>query len=288
MTEPRTPRTEAGRALLDGLPVAVTDEWVNAILAIEAEASLGSSERLAAALEAAGVWDPELESAAEHAACILAADPALSDPDAERQRAVGEAVERLPVTRLPVPPEHQPMTERGRTLVRLIGDMRERAGWPRAENVYGLDIRRIEEEAIAAAPACGTGARAMKAQHATGGNDVPPPRLNLTPTNDVNLSVNLALVGLTQHIDDLHRALGDLKDGPCPFVRAVTYQKSGYRAVHEVEVYESLRQAGRLVPEGRRYCEPCERSVKAAHYDSHVGTDIHRYNVGRRRTPGME
>jgi hypothetical protein len=95
MTDPRTPRTEAGRALLNGLPVIVTDEWVDAILAIEAEASpLGSSERLAAALHAedcvCGPWPGPSGIHSDRyrgkARRILAADPALSDPDAERQR----------------------------------------------------------------------------------------------------------------------------------------------------------------------------------------------------------
>jgi hypothetical protein len=129
MTDPRTPRTEAGRAMrkmwsLDG---GEERRLTAAILAIEAEAStlgsikpvrdrppmslpdsayeapLGSSERLAAALHKAEVdcW-PSVDDCHEAnahigaARRILAADPALSDPDAERQRAIGEAVERLP------------------------------------------------------------------------------------------------------------------------------------------------------------------------------------------------
>jgi hypothetical protein len=53
------------------------------------------------------------------------------------------------------------------------------------------------------------------------------------------------------------------------------------------EVIESLRRDGRLVPEGRWYCEPCERSVKTGRRDLHLGTDVHRYNVQRKeRGPG--
>jgi hypothetical protein len=126
MTDPRTPRTEAGRtraALItvledhnylstarrcdcDGWAQGdggyFTDHLADAIL----EAStLGSSERLAAAIRAADHVDPGIfgmvdisDPAADDAArAILAADPALfALPDAERQRAIGEAVERLP------------------------------------------------------------------------------------------------------------------------------------------------------------------------------------------------
>jgi hypothetical protein len=123
MTDPRTPRTEAGRALWERLrpyyPPLEYDGWSEWIAAIEAEASpLGSSERLAAApavvadietrhkkftgwLDRHPGLDPASDLYRAHLdrevlLTILAADPALSDPDAERQRAIGEAVERLP------------------------------------------------------------------------------------------------------------------------------------------------------------------------------------------------
>jgi hypothetical protein len=101
MTDPRTPRTEAGRALFslrvgEGME---RSEFLTAILAIEAEAStLGSSERLAAALE---YYFGKLPLVTQHGlrtprevADALLADPALSDPDAERQRAIGEPFEQ--------------------------------------------------------------------------------------------------------------------------------------------------------------------------------------------------
>ena len=43
-----------------------------------------------------------------------------------------------------------PITERGRTLARLIANARERGGDPRFEEVYAADIAAIEREAIAA------------------------------------------------------------------------------------------------------------------------------------------
>jgi hypothetical protein len=149
------PGTEAGKALLSYGRAMYATKWAetdytNLVLAIEAEAStLGSSERLAAALraiveaddamlatqrEVAEAWEPgdeqsdawlewarrysealALRSAAiQDARLTLAVESivevgpcrcegcerkygALSDPDAERQRAIGEAVERLPV-----------------------------------------------------------------------------------------------------------------------------------------------------------------------------------------------
>jgi hypothetical protein len=115
MTDPRTPRTEAGRELwtapccgqrcnLDdaGEPIVRRTITHAAILAIEAEAStLGSSERLAAALRdgrvhSAGrdheaVWwcDGCVPVAVKEALSAAPDHPALSDPDAERQRAIG-------------------------------------------------------------------------------------------------------------------------------------------------------------------------------------------------------
>jgi hypothetical protein len=118
MTDPRTPRTEAGRRLMRSTETQDDGTWSgldltafrDGILAIEAEAStLASSERLAAALHASmGTHSrplltrqicPGAHMHIKEADAILAhltADPALSDPDAERQRAIGEAVERLP------------------------------------------------------------------------------------------------------------------------------------------------------------------------------------------------
>jgi hypothetical protein len=153
MTDPRTPRTEAGRALLRYWGTLVPDPNMTTmpdfILAIEREAAaypsdealaealhragvqcrpnalhcsrvvhvhqaarlirqieasgaaVGSSERLAAALERLRLMTASRDAYAQTVSAlrqvILAADPALSDPDAERQRAIGEAVERLPV-----------------------------------------------------------------------------------------------------------------------------------------------------------------------------------------------
>jgi hypothetical protein len=107
MTDPRTPSTEAGRRLMRSTETQDDGTWSgldltafrDGILAIEAEAStLASSERLAAALHAAlyeehrkYVTHPEAEDC--DVCELLNADPALSDPDAERQRAIGE---RLP------------------------------------------------------------------------------------------------------------------------------------------------------------------------------------------------
>jgi hypothetical protein len=38
---------------------------------------------------------------------------------------------------------------------------------------------------------------------------------------------DLAVIGLVEHIRDLHRELGDLKDAECPFVSAVFRRRSG-------------------------------------------------------------
>jgi hypothetical protein len=104
------PGTEAGKALLRYGRAMYATKWAetdytNLVLAIEAEASgaaRGSSERLAAALYAAGTTliatlrghpgvriDGDALDAWEQAAERYRADPALSDPDAERQRAIG-------------------------------------------------------------------------------------------------------------------------------------------------------------------------------------------------------
>jgi hypothetical protein len=125
MTDPRTPRTEAGRRLLDAfsLDQLDLDALARDILAIEAEAStLGSSERLAAARPVWQVYeekvmhvlerdlpdhDPDCDEGWDQRGgwkCLRCkvisgvkvtfgfarplADPALSDPDAERQRAI--------------------------------------------------------------------------------------------------------------------------------------------------------------------------------------------------------
>jgi hypothetical protein len=157
MTDPRTPRTEAGRALLRYWGTLVPDPNMTTmpdfILAIEREAAaypsdealaealhragvqcrpnalhcsrvvhvhqaarlirqieasgaaVGSSERLAAALERLRLMTASRDAYAQTVSAlrqvILAADPALSDPDAERQRAIGEAVERLDNATLP-------------------------------------------------------------------------------------------------------------------------------------------------------------------------------------------
>jgi hypothetical protein len=127
MTDPRTPRTEAGRLAFDDCPtcsdpslVRLPADWQAQVgnsalipivgcgnpwhyVGIEAQASpLGSSERLAAAVHAAMEWHICVEAPAGagyvRRPCIVMAerilasiDPdALSDPDAERQRAIGE------------------------------------------------------------------------------------------------------------------------------------------------------------------------------------------------------
>jgi hypothetical protein len=105
------PGTEAGKALLRYGRAMYATKWaetdyINLVLAIEAEAStLGSSERLAAALRAirdlcdyTTVEDMRAQHGSEQRVLFavipamadeaLAADPAPSDPDAERQRAI--------------------------------------------------------------------------------------------------------------------------------------------------------------------------------------------------------
>jgi hypothetical protein len=172
MTDPRTPRTEREQVLLAALVKAavsgchmtsggtdgvwcidhdapwaepeslVCSDGAFIVSVLEAadpiEASpLGSSERLAAALEERG-WENatavgpggtrqirlcrlcEMEEGLPHQDfcpfAILAADPAL-DPDAERQRAIGEAVERLPTSEgwgIELAPDGSYDVERGR------------------------------------------------------------------------------------------------------------------------------------------------------------------------------
>jgi hypothetical protein len=108
MTDPRTPRTEAGRALLEaGFGVYHHDacgyhdhtqrecdcSLPRRVRGIEAEAS---EDVRAAAWEAVRWLEYGTDRAEGDAAtasrlrAILAADPTLSDPDAERQRAIGE------------------------------------------------------------------------------------------------------------------------------------------------------------------------------------------------------
>jgi hypothetical protein len=94
MTDPRTPRTETGRRLAAVLTrgrllAILPDDALDAILDIEAEAStLGSSERMSGWKEAEAMasggatWAPDTT--------YWTAGPALSDPDAERQRAIGD------------------------------------------------------------------------------------------------------------------------------------------------------------------------------------------------------
>jgi hypothetical protein len=107
MGDPRSrprPLDEADAALLLALMPRTVERSAS---------TLGSSERLAAALRH---LRKAAFTAAKHIVVVtdypqgvealfeaidvadeaLAADPALSDPDAERQRAIGEAVERLP------------------------------------------------------------------------------------------------------------------------------------------------------------------------------------------------
>jgi hypothetical protein len=107
MTDPRTPRTEAGRALLEaGFGVYHHDacgyhdhtqrecdcSLPRRVRGIEAEAS---EDVRAAAWEAVRWLEYGTDRAEGDAAtasrlrAALAADPALSDPDAERQRAIG-------------------------------------------------------------------------------------------------------------------------------------------------------------------------------------------------------
>jgi hypothetical protein len=111
MTDPRTPRTEAGRALLEaGFGVYHHDacgyhdhtqrecdcSLPRRVRGIEAEAS---EDVRAAAWEAVRWLEYGTDRAEGDAAtasrlrAILAADPTLSDPDAERQR----AIDRLPI-----------------------------------------------------------------------------------------------------------------------------------------------------------------------------------------------
>jgi hypothetical protein len=74
MTDPRTPRTEAGRRLMRSTETQDDGTWSgldltafrDAILAIEAEASLGSSERLAAALRSPDLDLTALTAALDH------------------------------------------------------------------------------------------------------------------------------------------------------------------------------------------------------------------------------
>jgi hypothetical protein len=113
MTDPRTPSTEAGRRLMRSTETQDDGTWSGldltafqrAIVDAEDQASVGSSERLAA--RCAFVFDNKMPCGAtadhsvHHGAWhsdpyypepdhdFLAADPALSDPDAERQRAIG-------------------------------------------------------------------------------------------------------------------------------------------------------------------------------------------------------
>jgi hypothetical protein len=123
----RTPRTEAGRTFAAELDSFFQRGHVTGCLMLDPYAEprdcdcyrdlldagldietspLGSSERLAAAIDP--LYRIHEAREPDHAprtslSCVgcaileaLAADPALSDPDAERQRAIGEAVERLP------------------------------------------------------------------------------------------------------------------------------------------------------------------------------------------------
>jgi hypothetical protein len=113
MTDPRTPSTEAGRRLMRSTETQDDGTWSGldltafqrAIVDAEDQASVGSSERLAA--RCAFVFDNKMPCGAtadhsvHHGAWhsdpyypepdhdFLAADPALSDPAAERQRAIG-------------------------------------------------------------------------------------------------------------------------------------------------------------------------------------------------------
>jgi hypothetical protein len=119
MTDPRTPRTEAGRRLMRSTETQDDGTWSGldltafqrAIVDAEDQASVGSSERLAA--RCAFVFDNKMPCGAtadhsvHHGAWhsdpyypepdhdFLAADPALSDPDAERQRAIEQERARL-------------------------------------------------------------------------------------------------------------------------------------------------------------------------------------------------
>lgn len=84
-----------------------------------------------------------------------------------------------------------------------------------------------------------TGAVSAVADHSSGGS-VPSAPVGVASPPDIHPTVEaagaadavygsladqLALVGLVEHIRDLHRELGDLPDGDCPFVRAVLRQR---------------------------------------------------------------